>query len=115
MNKKNKTDIRGFVYSTDPQFEFVHNNETKATLPPEKQKLTIHLDTRHRGGKTVTIIKGFIGTEDDCTLLGKQLKQYCGTGGSVKDAEIIIQGDQRDKILQWLHKYSYQLSKKAGG
>lgn len=115
MNKKNKTDIRGFVYSTDPQFEFVHNNETKATLPPEKQKLTIHLDTRHRGGKTVTIIKGFIGTEDDCVLLGKQLKQYCGTGGSVKDAEIMIQGEQRNKIVQWLQKNGYSLSKKAGG
>ncbi|MDE3125452.1 MAG: translation initiation factor [Bacteroidota bacterium] len=114
MSKKNRTDIRGFVYSTDPTFQFEHANESRETLVPQKQKLTIHLDTKHRGGKTVTIVKGFIGSEEDCTLLSKQLKQYCGTGGSAKDAEIIIQGDQRDKILLWLQKKGYSLSKKTG-
>ncbi|RTL50550.1 MAG: translation initiation factor [Sphingobacteriales bacterium] len=115
MNKKNKTDVRGFVYSTDPLFHFKHENAITETLPPAKQKLIIYLDTKHRGGKTVTLIKGFTGTEDDCIWLGKQLKQFCGTGGSAKDSEIIIQGDQRDKVLQWLQKNGYQLSKKAGG
>ncbi|PZX61418.1 translation initiation factor [Hydrotalea sandarakina] len=114
MSKKNKPDARGFVYSTNPDFSFEHEQEMQETLPPAKQKLTIHLDTKHRGGKTVSIVKGFVGTEEDADTLGKKLKQFCGTGGSVKDGEIIIQGDQRDKILQWLQKNGYQLAKKSG-
>ncbi|MFT3932859.1 MAG: translation initiation factor [Chitinophagaceae bacterium] len=112
MSKKNKPDTRGFVYSTDPNFSFEENNEAVDTLPAKQQPLRIKLDTKHRAGKAVTLITGFIGTEDDLEALGKQLKNYCGSGGAVKDGEIIVQGDHRDKVLQWLHKNGYTLSKK---
>ena len=113
MSKKNKSDGRGFIYSTDPNFNFEpEQDETVETLPPVKQPLRIRLDTKHRAGKAVTLITGFIGTTDDVEKLGKQLKNFCGTGGSVKDAEIIVQGNQRDKVLQWLLKNSYTATKK---
>ena len=113
MSKKNKLDVRGFIYSTDPNFSFEPvQDELLETLPPVKQPLRIRLDTKHRAGKAVTLITGFIGTSDDAEKLGKQLKNFCGTGGSVKDAEIIVQGDQRDKVLQWLLKNSYSATKK---
>lgn len=114
MSKKNISDKNGFVYSTDPNFRF-ENEEEKSieTLPPKQQRLRIRLDTKHRGGKTVTLIEGFIGKEEDLEDLGKKLKNYCGTGGSAKDAEIIIQGDQRDKVLQCLQKNGYTNSKKV--
>lgn len=113
MSKKNKPDARGFVYSTDPNFSFQpEENEAQETLPPARQKLRIRLETKHRGGKTVSLIEGFIGTNNDLEDLGKKLKNFCGTGGSAKDLEIIIQGDQREKILQWLLKNGYKQSKK---
>ena len=113
MNKKNKPDNRGFVFSTDPNFRFeAEEQQNQQTLPAKQQKLKVGLETKHRAGKTVTLIQGFIGTEEDIESLGKQLKNYCGTGGSVKDGEIIIQGDQRDKVLQWLVKNEYTGSKK---
>jgi translation initiation factor 1 len=113
MSKKNKPDTRGFVYSTDPGFSFQpEENEAKETLPANQQKLKIRLDTKHRAGKAVSLVEGFTGTNDDLEDLGKKLKNFCGTGGSVKDGEIIIQGDQRDKILQWLLKNGYKQSKK---
>lgn len=107
MSKKNKPDTNGFVYSTDPSFQFEEENEIQETRPAEQQKLFVKLDTKHRGGKTVTLITGFIGTNDDLEELGKKLKQYCGTGGSVKDGEIIIQGDQRPKVKDYLTKNKY--------
>jgi len=113
MSKKNKPDSQGFVYSTDPNFKFEEEKESVDTLTPAQQKLRIWLDTKHRAGKAVTLIKGFIGKQDDVEELGKKLKSYCGTGGSVKDDEIIIQGDQRDKVLQWLLKNDYKQSKKV--
>jgi len=113
MSKKNKPDTRGFVYSTDPGFSFQpEENVEHQTLPPAQQKLKIRLDTKHRAGKAVSLIEGFIGADDDLQDLGKKLKNVCGTGGSVKDGEIIIQGDQRDKILQWLLKNGYKQTKK---
>jgi translation initiation factor 1 len=113
MSKKNKSDQYGFVYSTNPDFKFENGEEQKTeTLSPQQQKLRIRLDTRHRGGKTVTLIEGFIGREEDLEDLGKKLKNYCGTGGSAKDGEIIIQGDQRDKVLQWLQKNAYTHAKR---
>ena len=113
MSKKNKSDKNGFVYSTDPNFQFENEAEQNAeTLSPKQQKLRIRLETKHRGGKTVTLIEGFIGKEEDLDELGKKLKNFCGTGGSAKDGEIIIQGDQRDKVLQWLLKNGYEKSKK---
>lgn len=112
MSKKNKPDVRGFVFSTDPNFSFEENNEHVETLAPKLQKLRIRLETKHRAGKAVTLITGFIGTAQDLETLGKQLKNYCGTGGSAKDDEIIVQGDQRDKVLQWLLKNAYSGTKK---
>ena len=113
MSKKNKSDRNGFVFSTDPNFRFEEEDvPVSETLVPKQQKLKIRLDTKHRGGKAVTLVEGFIGKEDDLEDLGKKLKNYCGTGGSVKDGLIIIQGDQRDKILQWLQKNQYSNAKK---
>ena len=112
MSKKNKPDSKGFVYSTDPDFQFEHESENAETLPPSQQILKVRLDTRHRAGKAVTLIEGFIGSNNDLEDLGKKLKSYCGTGGSAKDREIIIQGDQRDKIIQWLTKHGYQKVKR---
>ena len=113
MSKKNKTDKHGFVYSTDPNFSFQHEEEQAAeTLLPQQQKLKVRLDTKHRGGKAVTLVEGFAGTDEDLQDLGKKLKNFCGTGGSAKDKEIIVQGDQRDKVLQWLQKNGYKNTKK---
>jgi translation initiation factor 1 len=111
MSKKNKPDSKGFVYSTDPTFRFEEEQgPAQETLPPEKQKLRINYETKHRGGKAVTLVTGFIGTDDDMEELGKKIKQYCGTGGSVKDGEIIIQGDQRNKVRDYLTKNKYKIS-----
>jgi translation initiation factor 1 len=112
MSKKNKPDNRGFVYSTDPDFAFKKENENAETIAPGLQKLRVRLDTRHRAGKAVTLIVGFAGKNEDLEELGKKLKNFCGTGGSDKDGEIIIQGDQRDKVMQWLIKNGYTNTKK---
>ncbi|MES2004578.1 MAG: translation initiation factor [Bacteroidota bacterium] len=114
MSKKNKPDARGFVFSTDPSFRFEEEDNTpQETLEPKQQKLRIRLDTKQRAGKAVTLVTGFIGQEADLEELGKKLKNFCGTGGSVKDGEAIVQGDQRDKVLQWLLKNGYANAKKA--
>ena len=112
MSKKNKPDTRGFVYSTDPNFSFESEQNNSETLPPAQQKLKIRLDTKRRAGKAVTLIEGFIGIVEDLEDLGKKLKSFCGTGGSAKDGEIIVQGDQREKVLQWLVKNGYKQVKK---
>jgi len=113
MSKKNKPDNHGFVFSTDPNFQFEEQNENIETLLPKQQKLRIRLDTKHRAGKAVTLVENFIGKNEDLEELGKKLKSFCGTGGSAKDGEIIVQGDQRDKVLQWLIKNGYSSSKKS--
>lgn len=114
MSKKNKPDARGFVFSTDPSFRFEEEEQlAQDTLPPHQQKLRIRLDTKQRAGKAVTLVTGFIGKEEDLEELGKKLKNCCGTGGSVKDGEAIIQGDQREKVLQWLLKNGYSGTKKV--
>ncbi len=113
MSKKNKPDTRGFVFSTDPDFRFEEDPaEVTETLLPPKQKLRILLDKKQRAGKAVTLITGFAGTVTDLEDLGKKLKNFCGTGGSVKDGEMIVQGDQRDKVLQWLLKNGFENTKK---
>lgn len=101
------------VYSTNPDFSTNDEDAIQHTLLPEQQELLVWLEKNHRGGKTASIVKGFIGKEEDLEALGKKIKQKCGTGGSVKDGEIIIQGDHRDKILAMLTELKYK-SKKAG-
>ena len=113
MSKKKIESLGGLVYSTDPNFKLPEENtEEQETIEPSQQKLKIRLDTKHRAGKAVTLVEGFIGSINDLEELGKKLKLFCGTGGSVKDGEIIIQGDNREKILQWLQKNGYKLAKK---
>lgn len=109
-------DLGGFVYSTDNDFDEnqISGQESESTPDPEEQQLEAHFSSKGRGGKTVTIIKGFEGTDDDLILLGKKLKKKCGVGGSVKDGEIIIQGDDREKIMQLLRKDGYNV-KRVGG
>lgn len=113
MSKKNKPDAKGFVYSTDPSFSFEEEKNDRQTVLPALQKLRLWLDTRQRAGKAVTLVTGFVGSEKDLEDLGKKLKSYCGTGGSAKDNEIIVQGDQRDKVLQWLLNQGYKQTKKV--
>jgi translation initiation factor 1 len=110
LAKKNIPDKNGFVFSTDPDFNFQNGGHGESeTLPPARQRLRIILDTRHRGGKTVTAILGFSGKSEDLEILGKKLKQYCGTGGSVKDGQILIQGDQTNKVRVYLQKEGYKI------
>ena len=104
-----------FVFSTNPDFKLEQDSEQVSTLAPAAQKLRLQLETKHRGGKTATVLLGFIGTEKDLEDLGKKLKSFCGTGGSAKDGEIIIQGDHREKLLQWFLKNGYTNTKKSGG
>ena len=111
MSKK-KPDKRGFVYSTDPNFHFDEENENIETLPPSQQKLRVSLDTRHRAGKSVTLVARFIGKDEDLQELAKNLRAFCGTGGSAKDGDIIVQGDQRDKVMQWLKNNGYSHTRK---
>jgi translation initiation factor 1 len=114
MSKKNKPDNKGFVYSTDPNFSFeASDDEVRDTVPAAQQKLRVRLDTKQRAGKAVTLITGFVGKDEDLEELGKKLKNFCGTGGSVKDGEAIVQGDQREKVLQWLLKNDYKQAKKV--
>ncbi len=107
-------DLGGFVYSTNDDFELTNENETEETLSPGEQRLEAHLDKKNRGGKIVTIIKGFVGDADDLKVLAKSLKTLCGVGGSVKEGEIIIQGNFRDKIMTHLKNKGYQV-KRVGG
>lgn len=112
MAKKKKFTI----YSTNPEYEYsFEDNSTEETLSPSLQKLRVHLDRKKRGGKRVTLITGFVGTPEDLKSLGKILKSKCGVGGSVKNGEIIIQGEHRDKILAILLSLGYTQSKKSGG
>jgi translation initiation factor 1 len=113
MSKKKIQSLSGLVYSTDPNFKLPDESfEEQETIEPSQQKLKIRLDTKHRAGKAVTLVEGFIGSVTDLEDLGKKLKTFCGTGGSVKDGEIIVQGDNRDKVLQWLQKNGYKSSKR---
>lgn len=100
------------VYSTNTNFTYITDEkEENETLPKQQQKLRVSIEKNHRGGKTVTIIKNFTGTENDIKELGKLLKTRCGVGGSVKDGEILIQGDFKTKIIELLKKEGYTQTK----
>lgn len=110
---KNKKNFSGIVYSTNPDFSIQQEDDQEEnTLEPAEQKIKIRLETKHRAGKTVTLLEGFIGTAEDREDLVKKLKNHCGSGGSAKDGEMLIQGDHREKILQWLLKNGYRQAKK---
>ncbi len=105
MSKKNRQNI---VYSTNPDFEYEYDElQEEETLAPGEQKLTILLDRKQRGGKVVTLVQGFIGKNEDLNDLGKELKKHCGVGGNAKEGEIIIQGDNKEKIRKFLSNKGY--------
>jgi translation initiation factor 1 len=113
MSKKKNNN--GFVYSTDPHFNWdADDSDEKESVPHDKQKIQVRLETKHRAGKAVTAILGFQGTIEEEEQLVRQLKNHCGTGGSAKDGELIIQGDQRDRVVQWLQKNGFVLAKRIG-
>ena len=116
MSKQRKNNsTNGYVYSTNPDFNIEQGDEESIiTPPPALQKLRVWLETKNRGGKSATVIKGFSGNEEDVKALGKDLKNYLGTGGAVKDMEVIIQGDQREKVLGYLLQKGYKGTKIAG-
>ena len=112
-DNKEKTEIDrkkriGVVYSTNPDYEYSDDSQEEAeTLPKNQQKLRLNMERAGRGGKTVTLVKGFVGSEEDITARSKLLKQKCGVGGSVKDGEIIIQGDHRQRLIEILKKEGF--------
>ena len=116
-DNKEKTEIDrkkriGVVYSTNPDYEYSDDSQEETnTLPKNQQKLRLNMERAGRGGKTVTLVKGFVGSDEDITSLCKLLKQKCGVGGSVKDGEIIIQGDHRQRLVEILKKEGYTQTK----
>ncbi len=118
MSKKNRKKNRdGVVYSSNPDFDFIHGAEEEEVvdIPPGNQSLRIFLDRKQRRGKEVTLITGFQGSDESLKELGSFLKSKCGVGGSVKNGEIIIQGNHRDKVLSLLIDKGYTKTKKSGG
>ena|SRR5690554_5132306 len=114
MSKKGKKN-KGVVYSTNPDFDY--KDETTAeveTLENNQQLLYVSLDKKQRKGKEVTLIEGFVGTEEDLKALGKTLKTSCGVGGTVKEGDILIQGNHRDKVIEILNKQDYKTKRKGG-
>jgi len=112
---KSKKERINVVYSTNPNYSYQEEEEeVQDTLPKNQQKLYVSIDKKQRAGKEVTLIEGFVGLEEDLKELGRTLKSKCGVGGTVKDGEIIIQGNFRDKILELLQKEGYGVKRKGG-
>lgn len=111
---KHKSDNNGTVYSTNLDYVFDYGEEEVITLEPAKQNLRVMLDKKQRAGKKVTLITGFKGSDFDLAVLGKELKSACGVGGSVKDGEILLQGDFREKVLALLLQKGYTKTKISG-
>lgn len=106
-------DLKGIAFSTDPDNVPDIEEELEDALEPHQQKLYVSLDKKQRKGKKVSLVEGFLGHEDDLKELGSQLKKHCGVGGAVKDGEIIIQGDFREKIISFLEKEGYKVKRKG--
>ena len=104
-------DLGGMVFSTNPNFSIETEEENRETLPPNQQRLEAHLDKKNRAGKVVSIIKGFEGSDEDLKDLAKKLKTLCGVGGSIKDGDILIQGNFRDKIMDYLKKEGFTVKR----
>lgn len=112
---KQKKERLNVVYSTNPNFNYEFEEEAiEETLAPSKQFLYVSLDRKQRGGKEVTLVEGFVGTDEDLKDLGKMLKSKCGVGGTAKDGEIIVQGAFRDKVMDLLVKEGYKVKRKGG-
>ena len=112
---KKQQKVKNVVYSTNPNFAYeFEQSDDKQTLPPQQQRLYVSIDRKQRAGKEVTLIEGFVGAEDDLKDLGKLLKSKCGVGGSVKDNEILIQGNFKQKIFDLLLKEGFSQTKQKG-
>ena len=111
MSKKKRVNV---VYSTNPDFDFDDENEFVETLPFNEQKLYVSIDRKNRGGKSVTLIEGFVGNDEDAKGLAKKLKQQCGVGGGYKDAQIYVQGNHKDKVGAFLQKLGAVVKFKGG-
>lgn len=115
MSKKKDKNRVNVVYSTNPDFQYqTEFDEEQETLAPNQQSLYVSIDRKNRGGKEVTLVEGFVGTEEDAKDLGKILKSKCGVGGAVKDGEIMIQGNFKDRVFDELVKLGYKVKKKGG-
>ncbi len=110
-SKKNRVNV---VYSTNPNFEFEVYSDDKISIPFNLQKLYVSIDRKNRGGKSVTLVEGFIGNDEDAKDLAKKLKQLCGVGGGFKNSEIYIQGDQKNKVASFLQKLGAVVKLKGG-
>ncbi len=117
MPKKKKNRKDGIVYSTNPDFEYEQPEQDEAmeAIPPQRQQLRVLIDRKKRKGKEVTLVTGFVGPEEDLKALGKLLKSKCGVGGTVKEGEILIQGNHRDTVVDLLKEQGYSNTKKSGG
>lgn len=110
MKEKDWKDRLNIVYSTNPEYNYQKEEKsTQETLPPQKQNLIVGIERKNRGGKTVTLIKGFVGAEDDLNDLGKKIKTKCGVGGTTKDGEIVIQGEFKTRIADLLKEWGYKV------